>query len=625
MSLKRQLLIASAIFIASTWVHSQGLDSRDNPALRPPQPFAFESGVTPQGSPDGAGPQSESPTTERPAQPRASATPSGDGRPWALPLPAALTDQAAAADKIDLSALRYFAGQNDMARVAAEIRLLRAKYPGWEPPKDIFFGAKDPEAEKALWDLFAKGDFEGVRAAIAQAQQSNRDWQPSADLMMKLSLAEANRDLVNASDEKRWDTVIDIAASNKMLLTCDYVDAIWRTAEALVHTDQEESAIDAYRYILTSCGKPHERLATVQKAAQLVKSSEALESLMKLGKRLSGGKSEFESVRLDLVRKRIGDAAADKSGAGADEKDVAALIRRAETANDLSDQQLLGWYFYSHKEYPQAERWFTMALQSGPEAKAAEGLVLTLRDASKMPDAKRFALQYGSLGPLNRKLMIEVLSALLSEPSAAPLTSDELSTFTQAVDDAKSADGAQTLGWRVYNANDLAGAQAWFQKSVDWQPNESAALGLVVTARRLNQIKVYAELVAKYKGLYPKVADFDNAMRRYPQIATLPSTRARRIAGRVGGSDWYANAEAIDKELQRGNYEQTLAMLDERRSHGRPEPAALSVVRGWARYYTGDWEGAKRSFDDAEAKGEVKAAKEGLSHLERGYLPPWLR
>jgi hypothetical protein len=232
---------------------------------------------------------------------------------------------------------------------------------------------------------------------------------------------------------------------------------------------------------------------------------------------------------------------------------------------------------------------------------------------------------------LNRKLMIEVVSALLNDASIPALTAEELATFTQAVDETKSADGAQNIGWRLYNTSDLAGAKMWFQKSTEWGQNESAALGLLVTARRLNQMKEYADLAAKFKGLYPKVAEFDNAMRRYAQVApassstSSPHPHVMKTRVNDGGGEWDAEADAIVKELQSQNYKQTLAMLDERRSHGRPEPAGLSVVRGWAQYHSGDWEAAKKSFGDAETHGEVKAGKEGLSFVERGYLPPWLR
>ena len=629
MPLKRQLLLASAFVLVGPIVHSQGLSPGEGPTHPPTAPFVVKAIETAQQPAAGAGAlQSATPALDGSPTPRGSTASQHDAsKPWSLAPPPTSSGEDSGADKIDLSPLRYFASQNDMARVAAEIRLLRSKYPNWEPPQDLFSGATNPEIEKPLWDLFAKGDFEGVRAGITDAQQKNADWQPSGDLMTKLSLAEANKSLVEASDNQQWDAVIEIAAGNKMLMTCNYVDALWRTAEALVRTDDEPRAVDAYRYVLTTCADAHERLASIQKASQLIKSPEDLDGLMKLGRRLSNGKSEFDSTRLDLIRQRIGGATADKTGAEADEKDIATLAVHAKSANDHGDQQLLGWYFYSKKDYSQSERWFTSALQAGPEPKAAEGLILTLRDSGKTADARRLALQYAPLGPLNKKLMIEITSTQLNDAAAPALSPDELAIFIQAVDETKSPEGAQNYGWRLYNAGDLAGAQTWFQKSAEWRQNESAAFGLIVTARRLNKMKDYADLVGKYKPLYPKVAEFDNAMSRYAQAPTRPLlSYARHYApARGGSSGWDANAAAIVKQLQSGNYQEALTMLDERKNLGRSEPAGLALVRGWAQYHTGDWEAAKRSFANAEAKGEVGKAKEGLGYVERGYLPPWLR
>ena len=270
--------------------------------------------------------------------------------------------------------MRYFAGQGDLARVAAEIKRLREKHPGWEPPQDLFAQSGNSEFEKPLWDLFAQHDYDGVRAGIAAIQDKNPGWQPSSDLTDKLAFAEANDKLVKASDAQQWGDVIDIAAANKMLLTCADVDAIWRTAEALAHTDDEPRALEAYRYILTSCAKREERLATVQKASQILKSPEDLETLLRMGRRLPNGTSEFESVRLDLIRQKLGDAAAGKAGPEASQAEIDALAAHARNANDRNDQQLLGWFAYSRKDFVQAETWFAMALRPGPDPKAAEGL-----------------------------------------------------------------------------------------------------------------------------------------------------------------------------------------------------------------------------------------------------------
>ena len=72
-----------------------------------------------------------------------------------------------------------------------------------------------------------------VRKAIAERQAADPAWQPPADLLERLSVAEARLRLINASDLKQYETVVRIGAQTTSLLTCSEVDVLWRVAEAL--------------------------------------------------------------------------------------------------------------------------------------------------------------------------------------------------------------------------------------------------------------------------------------------------------------------------------------------------------------------------------------------------------
>jgi tetratricopeptide (TPR) repeat protein len=635
MLLKRSLAVAATLALAGVAVHSRAANSDETAGQRPAPIFAdvsADAAAPPLTAPLGVA----SPFSLPASAPRAAVQ--ANTAPWefSAPKPAADANDGDPVSKsregeIDLTALRYFAGQGDLARVAAEIKRLREKHPGWEPPQDLFAQTGNSEFEKPLWDLFAQHDYDGVRAGVAAIQDKNPGWQPSSDLTDKLALAEANDKLVKASEAQQWGDVIDIAAANKMLLTCADVDAIWRTAEALAHTDDEARALEAYRYILSACAKREERLATVQKASQILKSPEDLDALLRMGRRLPNGASEFESVRFDLIRQKLGDAAAGKAGPEASPAEVDALAAHARNAADRGDQQLLGWFAYSRKDFVQAESWFTLALRPGLDPKAAEGLVLTLRGAGKIADAQRLAVQYAGLGPLNRKLMIEVLTAALNDPAATPLSPDDLVTLSQAIDLAKSSEGAQLYAWHLYNANDVAAAADWFRKSADWQPNEAAAIGLIVTARRLHNMRDYADLVAKYRDVYPKVAELEAAMGGArsipaPRAPAQASSPGRAGGGGGGGGGWDKSAGAIAKAMQAGKVDLALTMLAERQSKGLAEPSGLAIVRGWALYQKGDWEGAKKVFAGLQAKQQqVEDAAFGLATIEHAELPAAMR
>lgn len=551
--------------------------------------------------------------------------------------PASADDPAAAAAAVDESALRYFASQNDLGRVAAEIRRLRSQYPEWEPPQDLFASDRSGIDEQPLWDLFSRHDLDGLHARIDEIRKDKPEWQPSSDFSIKLALAEAHVGLVKASDAKQWGSVLDLASSNKMLLTCGDVDALWRTAEALARTGDEPRAIEAYRYVLANCTQANLRLATVQKANQVLSSREALDGLIQMGKRQPDGRSEFEQVRLDKVRQKIGDSISATPGEQPSPGDLEAVAARAVSPDGQADADLLGWYTYGHKDFAGAQKWFGIALKTGSDSKAAEGLVLAVRDSGDIDQARKLAISYAGLGEGNRKLMVEALSAALTDPKAKAPTDAELSTLTQAVDSAKSADGAQALGWHFYKANNFATADGWFHKSADWTANESAAIGLVVTARHLHHDRDYVALISKYASVYPKVAELETMMRSRPSVAAARPRSAGRVvhvaakpaahrggASATPGEAWDASADQVVKTFESGQYDSALALLDQRRQK-RSEPHGLSVVRGWALYQKGDWEGAKHIFSSLDGGAYSREQQEGLRVIQAGYTNPRYR
>ena len=630
MPLKHPLLVSCAVIALIATVRTQVVPS---PALAAPAPLDLDAARAPL--PRAA--QVAAPAPWRAARPAAPA-PFVLAQPKPASTPDAEADAAAKPGEIDLSALRYYAGQNDLGRVSAEIRLLRASHPDWEPPTDLFSDGSGGLDEQPLWDLMARHDFAGVHARMEDMRRDKPDWQPSTDFAGKLVLAEAHDGLARASDAHDWNGVIAAATATPALLTCADIDALWRTAEALARTGDEARAVSAYRYVLSNCPAPDMRLATVQKASGLLTSPEALQGLVDMGVRGPDGRGEFDRVRGDLVRRRVGEATADPAAAAPSPQDLATLSASAATPAGADDAQLLGWYGRSRKDYAGAERWFRTALAQGQSAKAAEGLVLTLRDAGNLPEARRLAAQYAGLDPLNRKLLVELQSAGLADPKAPALSRDEVSALGKAVEDLKSSDGAQALGWNLFKAGDIAGAEGWFKKSADWEANESAAVGLIVAAHRLHHAADYAARVAQYRAVYPRVAELETVMRPRPgagrvtrQVAHAERGHAKpnvRVASRdaapreAGG--WDRDADDIIKTYNAGQYDVAVSKLEQRRQT-RAEPRGLSVVRGWAMFHRGDWEGAKQVFSGLDKGSYSQERMEGLRVIEQSYTNPRYR
>ncbi|WP_454684243.1 hypothetical protein [Ancylobacter moscoviensis] len=388
--------------------------------------------------------------------------------------------------KVDETALRYFASQGDTRRLEAEIARLRALYPDWSPPDDLFGPQTDVELQR-MWKLYAEGKYSDVRSAIATRQSADPSWQPPADLLARLNESESRRRLINASDAEQWNTVLRLATETPGLLTCPNIDILWRVAEAFTKTDQPPRAIDAYTYILNNCNDAAERLATVQKAMPLL-SDEQIQSLLKLERKDAAGNPEFAALRDDLIRRRMGHAAENPEYTvpADDIKRMEELARKGTTPGD---PLLLGWYLFRHDEATRALEWFKLALDRKGGAKSAEGYVLALNFLGRSLEAEPIAFEWRDAAPENNKAYLDVVIALLTADPPPVLDEIVLTRFSPVVMRDKYVPGAQGLGWYAYNTGQIVTAQSWFETALNWDPNdEPSAYGLSLTFWRLGDV-----------------------------------------------------------------------------------------------------------------------------------------
>jgi tetratricopeptide (TPR) repeat protein len=156
---------------------------------------------------------------------------------------------------------------------------------------------------------------------------------------------------------------------------------------------------------------------------------------------------------------------------------------------------------------------------------------------------------------------------------------------------AESGDGAQALGWWLYNKQRFEEAKGWFEKALLWDPRDSTALGLVLTVQRLGDKKALAEFIASLGPDYPSVKALGE------QLA-----EAERRARSGDGGDAAAIA------LRDGNYEKCLAILSRRGSLS----AAGSLMQGWCLMGVSRHREAVASFDAA-------LAGRGKTHDDAAY------
>lgn len=429
--------------------------------------------------------------------------------PGPAPVPAgeAGTTPQETAVVVDETALRYFAARGDTARLAAEIARLRTLYPSWTPPADPLAVPKNADAQlEAMWQLYSEGKYAEVRRAIAERQISTPDWQPPADLLERLTLSEARGRLIDASNQKQYQSVIEVGATNPALLNCSEVDVLWRLAEAFLGTERPQRAVDAYSYILTNCTDPAERIATLQKAASVLDYN-GIQPLLALERQTDGGR-EFDSIRDDLARRFVGLASKEPTLVIAPQ--YLGRVRDLALGADAkaTDMLLLGWYDLRRDNLTEAEAWFRRAREREDSAEAARGLALTLLQRKSPQEAEDTLHRWRDVSEETATLYLSAVDGILALDPAVAINEDVLSRMARATLEDKHVPAAQLFGWYARSFDQPETAARWFETALDWAPDdEPSAYGLALTRLQLKDQAGLADLEKRWAQRSARIAD----------------------------------------------------------------------------------------------------------------------
>ncbi|KQW33228.1 MULTISPECIES: hypothetical protein [unclassified Ensifer] len=449
--------------------------------------------------------------------------------------PADARRSQATAPVVDESALRYFASKGDTARLQAEISRLRALYPDWTPPKDPLAVPRNKDVQlETMWQLYSEGRYAEVRKAIAERQASEAAWKPPADLLERLNVAEARARLVNASDLKQYETVIEVAASTPSLLTCSEVDVLWRVAGAFTETKRPDRARDAYLYVLKNCENAPERLATVQKAVSGLP-YEMAQEILAHERTAPGGAAEFESIRDDLARRFVAEGDADGKLA-VDPKYIQRLERLVETEGMASDALLLGWYQLRRENISAAEQWFRRAHDKEDSASASQGLALTLIARKAHEDAEKVLYPWRDTSTDAKATYFAATANLLAIEPPVTLSEEVLARIAQETTKGRDPATAQQFGWYARAMEQPATAAQWFATALRWKPDdEPSAYGLALSRNQLGDAAGVAEIQRLWAGRSERIARLgETEEERRDAIARQQQPLAREPAPIVG-------------------------------------------------------------------------------------------
>jgi len=172
----------------------------------------------------------------------------------------------------DLRALVYYLEHNDQRSVQAEMRRLRAQFPGWTPPTDLnqLLGIAQPTAAGAdvagIWARIERADYAGARAMIDQTRASVPGWSPDAEMLRVLELNEGQQAFDAAVARRDHAAAIAAARRSPALMRCDRINNAWQLAEMYHAAGQTDTAVATYRGVLGSCTRINEVAPTLEKA-----------------------------------------------------------------------------------------------------------------------------------------------------------------------------------------------------------------------------------------------------------------------------------------------------------------------------------------------------------------------
>ena len=391
------------------------------------------------------------------------------------PLFGSLFARSLTEQKVDETALRYYASLHNNARVEAEIRRLKALYPNWIVPTNIYSAGGSGNDEQPFWDLFAAGRMEELHAGIAVRMKGEPGWRPSRDLVSKIERKEAVDRLIKASNAHNWTDVLEVANGQPSVLHCAYIDADWRVAEAFVGIGSANRAYEVYHAIIATCTDHDERLATVRKSIAMF-SVDEVKSLIALGAKSSDGAAEFDVVKNDLTRARIGAVNAGRAKDEIEEAALSDLFAEIERTHQKSDLNLAGWFEFGRGRFAQADRWFALGLPEvqpssrDEDEKFAEGHALSLTRLGKVDEARKFAWEWRDSSKAMRDLYAGAMIELLTRADPAPAISDAvLDDFIAMVALDRSFSGAQALAWFHQNRKDWENSALWFKSALAWK------------------------------------------------------------------------------------------------------------------------------------------------------------
>ena len=432
--------------------------------------------------------------------------------PAVMPIATAPTKQ-----RIDETAVRYYASLGRRDRVEAELRRLAKLDPTWHAPADLYAARKGRDDEGPLWALYQQNRLADIDKAVALRQTAEPGWKPSEDLQAKIRAKVLRAKVMALAKAEQWHAIVESFRESGIGWAKNDAEALWVIAEAYAHENDCSEAYVVYRQIMIGHDDPAERRATIEFAIRLIPMV-MVEKLIAMGHTDATGRGEFEPIEIDITRARISAFLHDEQAKVVTEDELKRFEDYVHDVANPDEPGLVAWYGYKRADYALALDWFKLSLSHGGDAMIAHGLAHTLRVLGMKRESEEVA--YAWRGPLvnNSILFIDLLEHDFTKEQPPFIEAERVTRYAQVTVQTESGEGAQALAWYAYNTCQYPLALRWFERAVAWLPKEATVYGYALALQRMHKAKEFRDVVNRYDGLFPKVVQlaFDDGRRPPP-------------------------------------------------------------------------------------------------------------
>lgn len=265
--------------------------------------------------------------------------------------------------------------------------------------------------ERVLWRLYNAHRYPALAKKIRAFKTQYPNWSPPPNLTRLIAERRKSEIIQRATANGEWQTIIDLSYRNPGYFNCNRIDASWNLAKAYSFKQQYRKATEKYAYIISRCPGTSVKLSTLQKASKELPDMwmHVLWSTAKGALAEPAAEKKLKRIHYEYDTNRFIEARDKGNGKEADRL-AQVMEDRVIALKDVTNAEMLGWYFFNTKRYDGAVKWFERAHQWKPnDQQISFALALGLNKSHRNSEAAEIARAISNKSEKAKNLLGDIL------------------------------------------------------------------------------------------------------------------------------------------------------------------------------------------------------------------------